>query len=225
MANPDNRRKPPGNINLDKGERSTNLEKEGAQGVELTPEEEAAQHNNGRTGSASSASRQTPGSASRNSGWGGDGNSIPPSSPDPGKKKGYGKAWLWVILAIVAVVIIIWIMPKGCTEAKEDQEAVALTETTANVSDSVTVEADSNVGAVQVASQEVAAVTDNSDKISSASAPAAKPTSKVSDNVEQEALNVIRGEYGNNPQRRSALGQDYDAVQRRVNQMMRSGKY
>jgi hypothetical protein len=50
----------------------------------------------------------------------------------------------------------------------------------------------------------------------------AQPNSSVtvSDNVDVEAMKVIRGEYGNNPDRRNALGARYHEIQTRVNQLM-----
>ncbi len=41
-----------------------------------------------------------------------------------------------------------------------------------------------------------------------------------SDRIEEEAREVIRGEFGNNPSRKAALGADYAAVQARVNQIL-----
>lgn len=42
--------------------------------------------------------------------------------------------------------------------------------------------------------------------------------------VEELALQVIRGDYGNNPVRRKKLGDRYQEIQDRVNQMYREGK-
>lgn len=42
----------------------------------------------------------------------------------------------------------------------------------------------------------------------------------VSDRIQQEALEVIHGDYGNNPGRAARLGADYAAVQQRVNQIL-----
>ncbi len=226
MATPDNRRKTPGNINLDKGERSIDLEKEGAQPMDPNAEEEAAAQQNGNSASSSTTtSRRTPNLDKKSSG-GDNGSTEPPSAPEPKKKNG-GRAWLWVIFAIIAVIIIVLIMPKSCTEAKEENEPVTLTEPVKAIEvDSTVAQTDSVVSAPEVASPQQNEVNENkTTNKDDASTAAVKNTAKVSDNIEQEALNVIRGEYGNNPQRRSALGQDYDAVQRRVNQMMRSGKY
>lgn len=46
----------------------------------------------------------------------------------------------------------------------------------------------------------------------------------VHSELEQEALSVIRGNYGNNPVRRRKLGDRYQEIQDRVNQMYREGK-
>lgn len=53
-------------------------------------------------------------------------------------------------------------------------------------------------------------------------AASAKPdaSASISDRIEKEALEVIHGDYGNNPGRANRLGADYDAVQQRVNQIL-----
>lgn len=42
-------------------------------------------------------------------------------------------------------------------------------------------------------------------------------------NVEQMAWSVIRGNYDNNPIRRQKLGEDYEAIQDKVNELYRKG--
>ncbi|MBR3977748.1 MAG: hypothetical protein IKJ95_07990 [Bacteroidaceae bacterium] len=42
--------------------------------------------------------------------------------------------------------------------------------------------------------------------------------------VEKKALEVIRGNYGNNPVRRERLGSNYKVIQSRVNEMYREGQ-
>lgn len=46
----------------------------------------------------------------------------------------------------------------------------------------------------------------------------------VEENIEETVLSVIRGNYGNNPVRRRKLGDRYQEIQDRVNQMYREGK-
>ena len=49
--------------------------------------------------------------------------------------------------------------------------------------------------------------------------------SAVSDDIDAEAKKVIRGKYGNNPRRKKHLGDKYDEIQRRVNELKRSKKF
>ncbi len=53
-------------------------------------------------------------------------------------------------------------------------------------------------------------------------APAASMSKADMDRIEKEALEVIHGDYGNNPGRAQKLGADYDLVQARVNQLLHS---
>ena len=54
------------------------------------------------------------------------------------------------------------------------------------------------------------------------STPAASMSKADMDRIEREALEVIHGDYGNNPGRAQKLGADYDLVQARVNQLLHS---
>ena len=49
--------------------------------------------------------------------------------------------------------------------------------------------------------------------------------SVVSNDVEVEALKVIRGEYGIGQERKNRLGNKYDAIQQRVNELKRKGAF
>lgn len=48
---------------------------------------------------------------------------------------------------------------------------------------------------------------------------------KVSNNVETEAFNVIHGAYGNGEVRKSKLGERYQSIQNRVNELKRQGAF
>ncbi|MDE6577450.1 MAG: hypothetical protein K2J82_07115 [Muribaculaceae bacterium] len=48
-------------------------------------------------------------------------------------------------------------------------------------------------------------------------------TSVLNSDVEEEALKVIRGDYGNIPERKTKLGSKYQPIQNRVNQLKREG--
>ena len=43
--------------------------------------------------------------------------------------------------------------------------------------------------------------------------------------IDAAALDVIRGKYGNGQARKDALGADYEMIQKRVNEMYKSGKF
>lgn len=47
----------------------------------------------------------------------------------------------------------------------------------------------------------------------------------VSSDIEQEAMKVIRGDYGNIPERREKLGSRYQEIQDRVNQLKKEGVF
>lgn len=51
------------------------------------------------------------------------------------------------------------------------------------------------------------------------------PSGAVSSDIESEAIKVIRGDYGNNPGRKNNLGDKYEDVQKRVNELKRQGKF
>ena len=49
------------------------------------------------------------------------------------------------------------------------------------------------------------------------------PVSTSNSSVEEKAMQVWDGVYGNGTERKSKLGSDYKAVQKRVNEMYRNG--
>lgn len=73
-----------------------------------------------------------------------------------------------------------------------------------------------------VTSSEV--VADKKPKANVAATPAPQ-TSLVSSDIDAEAMKVIRGDYGNNPERQSLLGSKYQPIQDRVNELKRQGMF
>ncbi|MDE6543341.1 MAG: hypothetical protein K2K76_05185, partial [Muribaculaceae bacterium] len=85
------------------------------------------------------------------------------------------------------------------------------------------------VKTITVVKQTGNAVKDASAKASDASASVKENVSSAAamsktdmDRIEKEALEVIHGDYGNNPGRAAKLGADYALVQARVNQLLHS---
>ena len=50
-------------------------------------------------------------------------------------------------------------------------------------------------------------------------------STKVSNDVDKEAMNVIKGKYGNNPVRKKKLGSKYKDIQKRVNELKKEGAF
>lgn len=67
---------------------------------------------------------------------------------------------------------------------------------------------------------------DNKDSKASDNAGDDKSGFKEGDfDIDAAALDVIRGKYGNGQARKDALGDDYEMIQKRVNEMYKSGKF
>lgn len=172
--------------------------------------------------------------------------------PEEPKKKGF--AWLWALIGIAIVLAFLgWVfLKKG---DKTDSNTPEQTEESVAVADSVNEdsvatlpsETNSDEGDASDArnSNEVAengtdgsASVDNGTISANSSAdnagqatavPAnqgnASAASMPGNDVEAEAMKVIRGEYGNNPVRRNNLGSKYQEIQSRVNELKRTGKF
>ena len=143
-----------------------------------------------------------------------------------------GMAWLLGIVAVFAVCILVaWmcnINDSPMSSRLASSEAALKTPVNAAKTSLKTI-----AGAVK---QPVATVKNAVSKISTsafttAGTTAAKTSSAVAssttttqadkDRIEKEALEVIHGDYGNNPGRAEKLGVDYSQVQARVNQLMK----
>lgn len=64
----------------------------------------------------------------------------------------------------------------------------------------------------------------HSSRASRAATPKAT-SADVTDDYKAEAMKVIRGEYGNNPDRKRILGDRYRKIQKHVNKLKRRGKF
>lgn len=141
-----------------------------------------------------------------------------------------GSAWLLGIVAIFAIAILIGLFV-GKRNSNKDEYSVTTKEyamkSGANVNNKVIVDKVSVLSATETVADNAngntngaatGSVTDNS----AASTTAVSGTTTVSDQdrIEEEAREVIHGDFGNNPGRKAKLGADYAAVQARVNQIL-----
>ena len=166
------------------------------------------------------------------------GNSVKPT-PEPEEKKN-GK-WFWVILAIIVIIFLVWwLLPGKSTDSEPIVEEGTIEEVTTPAENTEEVSNESEIPAVGDAVEKNA----NNDESSNPSesivntpeiTPVATQTtnnvvtnnapSVVSNDVEVEALKVIRGEYGIGQERKNRLGNKYDAIQQRVNELKRKGAF
>lgn len=154
--------------------------------------------------------------------------------PEPQEKK--NNKWPWIILVIIIVILLIWwLLPGKSTESdtivKEEtiEEISTPAENTEEVSDEAEIPAgedavDENANNDE-SSNPSEPVVNTSETTPAAPQTANNAPSVVSNDVEAEALKVIRGEYGIGQERKNKLGNQYEAIQRRVNELKREGAF
>ena len=163
---------------------------------------------------------------------------TPEDFDKPKDKSFWQKCKNWIIgcIVIAALAVAIVALVKSCDTQKEVKEPTEKetpgTEIPTNAEGSETVEQETAPETKEVEQGEeqtaMAPVVDIPEVEPKPEATTAKPTTQpanVSDNIEQEAMNVIRGDYGNVPERREKLGSKYQEIQNRVNQLKKEGVF
>lgn len=168
---------------------------------------------------------------------------VNPDKPAPEPEEKKNNKWLWVILAIIVVIILIWwLLPGESMESEPvvDEESIEEVTTSAENTEELSDEAEIPVGeypveenANNVDSSNPSEPVVNTPKItptpavpqSTNNVAKNNATSVVSNDVEAEALKVIRGDYGVGQERKDNLGSQYEAIQRRVNELKREGVF
>lgn len=169
-----------------------------------------------------------------------DSKSVSTSMTEPTEqpsKENDRKKWLWIILGIFAIVVLAWIfIPKS-----NDNNDGVITHGNEEVASTATADEDTVAVEEVVVEENVIeedgqskAKENNSPEVRTPETPVAQPVNSsvssvksttVSDDVEQEALKVIRGEYGIGQERKNNLGSKYQAIQSRVNELKRDGVF
>lgn len=147
-------------------------------------------------------------------------------------KKGYIK---WIITAIICILVILAIIfgIKGCNSDNQSQNTEISSTSVSEMQDSVVAlevveDIDSITDGTPLAKDSFDEEAKDKSTISKESPEKiAEPVSNTNavSNVETEALKVIRGDYGNNPERRRNLGSNYQSIQERVNELKRQGAF
>lgn len=147
-------------------------------------------------------------------------------------KKGYIK---WIIIAVIGILAILAIIfgLKGCNSDNQSQSTEISSTSVSEMQDSVVAievveDIDSIADGTHQAKESFDEQTTNKSTISIDSPEKIEEPISNTDgvsNVETEALKVIRGDYGNNPERRRNLGSNYQSIQNRVNELKRQGAF
>lgn len=129
------------------------------------------------------------------------------------------KTWIWFLctLLIVATMAVFWYLRSSSSDTETPDVVDTLSVLT---SDNITESIDSTKQNDTVV-EEIMAVNPNvePDQVQEIISSANMST----ENVEQMAWSVIRGNYDNNPIRRQKLGEDYRVIQDKVNEFYRKG--
>lgn len=154
-----------------------------------------------------------------------------PEDFDKDPKKNYRNVIQWVVGCIVLVLVVLAIL-FGFRRCNSDDTIQTQEQTGSSpVVDNNSVDSINEVGLEKEAQPdlneslkekegEVVVVEENSNPTI-----IENPPIPISSDIEKEALKVIRGEYGNNPIRKNKLGDDYQNIQNKVNEMKKAGVF
>lgn len=161
-----------------------------------------------------------------------------PEDFDKPKDKSFWQKYKgWIISTVVLLIIVVLccvfcgkeeLTEQGQTDQVaqvEDTSAISETESQALVAQEVNESAETEIlETEQTSTLAVETPNQKAEQEVIKSQNATHPTN-ISENIEQEALNVIRGDYGNVPERRERLGSKYQEIQNRVNQLKKEGVF
>lgn len=150
------------------------------------------------------------------------------------------KTWLWILLGVIILGIIAYLLffgtgKKNSSSVNEDGTEV-VEEVATNETDTVAAApAEEAVGpettelapeTSEAPSQEAAPnATVSSQQKNTATSASTTQTVGVSSDIEAEAMKVIRGDYGIGQERKDRLGDKYQPIQNRVNELKREGVF
>ena len=134
-----------------------------------------------------------------------------------------------VIVVVLAILALVAYRSCGSGQEKESEPTNTIVsdstekekpDTASNVKKATVPEAEQEQNNVGENTDAASATPTNSDE---STKQATAPVSTSNSSVEEKAVQVWDGVYGNGTERKSKLGSDYKAVQKRVNEMYRNG--
>ena len=164
------------------------------------------------------------------------------ASQEPGKNSNGGnKRNLWIFLGIIALVVILFFVFLGKNKGSKSQlpkdnggtvvkiDSIKPTEDNTETADSISVtKEDSALKKDSVnLTPEKSSNEDNSNNGSTTNVakdelkPQNSSSEPLNGSLEQKAIAVIRGTYGNGLERKQKLGNEYTVIQNKVNEMYR----
>lgn len=165
---------------------------------------------------------------------GNNGSIEPGPTPTPNEPK--SKTWLWILLGVIVLGVIGYMLfsksgDKAVETSEQEIEAVAehsvLTDTTiveeAEQEDIVSENNNDVANNPETQSSNAVETPATVDNTSNVSPSTSANVPSVSNDVEVEAMKVIRGDYGIGQERKDKLGSKYQTIQSRVNELKREG--
>ena len=134
-----------------------------------------------------------------------------------------------VIVVVLAILALVAYRSCGSGQEKESEPTNTIVsdstekekpDTASNVKKATVPEAEQEQNNVGENTDAASATPTNSDE---STKQTTAPVSTSNSSVEEKAMQVWDGVYGNGTERKSKLGSDYKAVQKRVNEMYRNG--
>lgn len=167
---------------------------------------------------------------------GNNGSIEPDLTPTPTPNKPKSKNWLWILLGVIVLGVIGYIFfSKSGDKAAEtsDPEAEVVvapsepTDTTiveGTEGEEIAPENDNEVANnPETQSSDAVETPATVDNTSNGTLSTSVNVPNVSNDVEAEAMKVIRGDYGIGQERKDKLGSKYQTIQSRVNELKREG--
>lgn len=158
------------------------------------------------------------------------------NTPTPTPQK--SKKWIRIILGIIVVCVIAYLLfPKSGdkTAATPEQdietiESEEFTDSLTNTDEAEDVVSSNNQGETvneadnqEVKGSEAPAPQVGTPTTASNTSSTTNSATNISNDVEAEAMKVIRGDYGVGQERKNKLGTKYQTIQSRVNELKREG--
>lgn len=147
---------------------------------------------------------------------------------DGGNNGNGSKNKMVAIIAVIVLIVIAFVAYRSCgtNESKVDEftntivsDSTEKADTTSNEEKSASPISEQS----QSTSSEVSSGTGTNAESDNTSAVPTTKSESSGNSIEEKAMQVWDGVYGNGTERKSKLGSDYKAVQKRVNEMYRNG--